>query len=97
MSHNIGLITDYNDSIDNDKEPCKLQTNSIIMEGCDDNSNIKLGTVIPLESTPRKSNCAIVRSVTSVQASDNDYSGVDNILTSVIHNMNQSRNPGDSL
>ena len=60
MSHEIGLITDYNDSIDNDKELCKLPTNAIIMVGCDDKSNIKVGDVIPLETTPRQSNCTVV-------------------------------------
>ena len=40
MSHKIGLITDYNDSIDNDNYPCKLPTNSIIVTGCDNKSNI---------------------------------------------------------
>ena len=31
MSHKIGLITDYNNSIDNYKEPFELPTYSIIM------------------------------------------------------------------
>ena len=32
-----------------------------------------------------------------MQACDNDYGSVANILSSVIHNMNQSRNHGDLL
>ena len=53
--------------------------------------------MIPLESTPIQSNHAIVQSGTSVKACDNDYGGVDKIVPSVIHNINQSINPGDSL
>ena len=67
------------------------------MEGCDDNSNIQVGDVIHFEVTPRKSNCAIFRSGTSVQACDHKYGCFANILPSVIHNMNQSRNTIDSL
>ena len=48
MYHNIDIINYYNDSIDNDKEPCELPTNEIIMEGCDDKSNIKVGDAIPI-------------------------------------------------
>ena len=48
MCHKIGLITDYNDLIDNDKAPCELPTNAIITAGCDDKSNIQVGDVIPL-------------------------------------------------
>ena len=97
MYHNISLITDYNYSTDNDKDPCELPTNTIIIAGCDDKSNISVGNVIPLEKTPRQSNCAIVISGTSVQSYDHDYGGVANILPSVIHNMNQYRSPGDLL
>ena len=64
---------------------------------CDDNSNIQVWNVITLEATPRKSNHAIVISGTSVQACVHYYGGVANIVLSVIHNINQSTNPGDSL
>ena len=67
MSHKIGLITDYNYSIKNDKDPCRLPNNEIIMAGCDDKSNIQVGNVIPIEATPRKSNRAIVQYGTPVQ------------------------------
>ena len=97
MYHEIVLITDYNDSIDSDNEPCELPTNEIIMGGCDDKSNIQVGNVIPIEDTPRQSNRSVVRSGTSVQSCDHDYGGVANIVPSVIHNMNQSINPVDSL
>ena len=97
MSHKIGLITDYNNSIENDKDPCEVPTNAIIMAGCGDKSNSQVGNMIPLEATPRKSNRAIFWSGTSVQACDHEYGGVANILPSVIHNMNQSINPCDSL
>ena len=60
MSHKIGLVTYYKDSIDNENEPCKLPTNVIIMAGCDDKSNIQVGNVIPLEAAPRQSNRAII-------------------------------------
>ena len=95
MSHKIVLITDYNDSIDSDNEPCELPTNEIIMGGCDDKSNIQVGNMIPLEDNPRKSNRAIVWYGTSVQGYNHDYGSVANILPSVIHNMNQYINPGD--
>ena len=65
MYHNISLITDYNNSIDNDKDPCELPTNAIIMVGCDDKSKIQVGYVIPLEVNPSQSNYAIVLSGTS--------------------------------
>ena len=97
MSHEIGLITDYNDSIDNDKELCKLPTNAIIIVGCDDTSKIQLGDLIPLEATPRQSNCVIFWSSTSVQVCNHDYDGVANIVPSVINNMNQYINTGGSL
>ena len=67
------------------------------MAGCDDKSNIRMGNVIPLESTSRKANCSIVRSSTSVQSCDHDYNDVAKVVPSVIHNMNQYKNPGDSL
>ena len=60
MYHKIGLITDYKNSIDNYKEPCELPTNTILIVGCDDNSNIQVRGFIPLEATPRQSNHAIV-------------------------------------
>ena len=97
MYHKIGLITDYNNSIENDKEPSKLLTNKIIMAGCNYKSNIQVGDVIPLEVTPSQSNRPIVWSGTSAQVCDHDYDGVANIVPSVIHNMNQSINTGDSL
>ena len=67
------------------------------MAGCDDKSNIQVGNVIPIEATPRKSNRAIVQYGTPVQEYDHDYGGVAKIVPSVIHNMNQYRNTGDSL
>ena len=97
MYHEIVLITDYNDSIDNDKEPCELPTNAIIMAGFDDKPNIQVRNVIPLKGNPSKSNHVIVLYGTSVQVFDHDYVGVANIAPSVIHNMNQSINPGGSL
>ena len=97
MSHKISLMTDYKNSIENDKEACELPTNAIIMERCDDKSNIQVENVIPLEDTPRKSNRAIFLSSNSVQACDHDYGGFSKTVTSVIHNMNQSINPGDWL
>ena len=97
MSLNIGIIPYYYDPIENGKDPCKLPTNAIIIVGCDDTSKIQLGDLIPLEATPRQSNCAIFLSITSVLACDHDYGGVAKILPSVIHNMNQYINPGYSL
>ena len=95
--HKICLITDHNNSINNYKEPCKLPTDAIIMVGCDDKSKIQVGYVIPLEVNPSQSNYAIVLSGTSVQACDNYYVSVAKTIPSVIHNINQSRNPVDSL
>ena len=67
------------------------------MVGCNDKSNIQEGSLIPLEDTPRQANRSIVRSGTSVQACDNYYVSVAKTIPSVIHNINQSRNPVDSL
>ena len=95
MFHKIGIITDYNDSINNYEEPCELTNNAIIMAGCNYKSNIQVGNVIPLEATLRQSNRAIVQYGTSVQACDNEYDVVANVLLSVIHNIIQSINTGD--
>ena len=38
MSHKIGLITAYNGSIENDKDPCELPTNTIFILVCVDKS-----------------------------------------------------------
>ena len=96
MSLLISLLEEH---LANDDElmPCELPTNTVIMAGCDDKSNIQVGDDVPLEATQRQSNRVMVQPGSSVGAGDHDFKGVNKLVPSVIHLMNQSTNPGESL
>ena len=98
-SHLLDIMTQYHvlrDAGERDT-PCEEPTAAVIMAGCDDKSNIHVGATVPLEATPRQSNRAILRQDTTLESCDHNFEGIHKINPTVIHHMNQSTNPGDSL
>ncbi len=96
-----GLIEQYNSSADiltdgAERQPCESARQAIVRAGCDDKTNIQVGDEIPLEAAARQSRRAIVQRNTDVVAGDHNFSA-HKITPSVIHFMNQSTEPGDSL
>ena len=78
------------------REPCEPPTHAILKAGCDDKTSIQIGDDVPLKAVSRQSNRAIVGTGSEVVAGDHNFSA-HKITPSVIHFMNQSSNPADSL
>ena len=95
-SHLVSLIDDYQEMEDDKKVPCLEAIAAVRVAGCDDKSSVNVGFDLPLEATPRQSNRAIVQPGTSMEAADHDFTHT-RVVPSVIHLMNQSTYPGDSL
>ena len=98
-SHLLNILIQYHAKLNAGEVniPCEAPTAAVIMCGCDDKSNIAVGSTVPLEATPRQSNRAILPQDTTLEACDHNFEGIHKINPTVIHHMNQSTNPGDSL
>ena len=78
------------------REPCEPPTHEILKAGCDDKTSIQIGDQVPLEAVSRQSDRAIVETGSEVVAGDHNFSA-HKITPSVIHFMNQSSDPANSL
>ena len=78
--------------------PCIEPNLAIMLVGADDKSSMSVGVQSPLEAVQRQStNRAIVCADTIIETSDHSFGNQNKLIPSVIHFMNKSIEPGDSL
>lgn len=91
------LIAEYTT---NDKEdfiePCLEPRVALCVTGCDDKTSIPIGRKTPISAIGNQSSRAIVSSETVPEAADHDWH-CERLTPSVIHRMNISEDPSDSL
>lgn len=85
---------DFDD--DEMKAPCLSPTRAMSYNGADDKASVPVGRKVPISASARQSTRVLMEPGQKPKASDHDFLS-ERGVASVIHRMNISNNPGDSL
>eukprot|EP00957_Ditylum_brightwellii_P209422 15361702-Ditylum_brightwellii.AAC.1 len=95
-SHEVALFIKYQDSVDYYDSICPPPIYAILLYGRDDKAVIQAGRTLPVVVIGKQSSHVMVAPDSHPVDVDHDWS-CKSLIASVIHNMNLTEDPTDSL